>query len=233
MVAAYRAVFLDAGNTLWHSPATPPEILRGALRSLGVQVAMERAEEAYRKAVELLQADWDALETSGVPTDPSAIEALMLRFTEETAGALGVGLEVGEFHRLTEEGFRGSRRLYADTEPVLQELHGAYKLAIVSNGVDQVESSRRLGIDHYFEEIIGSLHVGLRKPMPEIFNLALSALGIGSAEVVMVGDDWEADVVGARAVGIKALHIVRDGGPSPGPGAITDLWGLVEFLKAH
>lgn len=67
--------------------------------------------------------------------------------------------------------------------------------------------------------------------MPEMFHLALSALDVGPQQAVMVGDTWAADVVGAEAVGIKALHIVRDGQPSASSDAIRDLWGLVRFLE--
>ena len=47
----------------------------------------------------------------------------------------------------------------------------------------------------------------------------------------MIGDTWDADVVGAEAAGITALHLVRGGGSTGGPRTITDLWGLVEFLR--
>ena len=63
--------------------------------------------------------------------------------------------------------------------------------------------------------------------------MALSAVGVQPREAVMVGDNWEDDVQGAEAVGIKAMHLLRDGAVSLGPSAISDLWGLVQFLEGR
>ena len=63
--------------------------------------------------------------------------------------------------------------------------------------------------------------------------MALSRLKVGPEQAVMVGDDWETDIVGAEGVGVKPLHIVRDEQQSSSPDAIVDLWGLVRFLEQN
>ena len=77
---------------------------------------------------------------------------------------------------------------------------------------------------------MGSIHVGFRKPMPEIYALTLSLLALQPEEVIMVGDSWEADVLGARAAGIRAVHLVREGGAVAGPDSVRDLRGLLALL---
>ena len=47
---------------------------------------------------------------------------------------------------------------------------------------------------------------------------------------LVVGDDWEADVVGARGVGMRGVHIIRGDEDSPGPDAIKDLSGVIDIL---
>ena len=230
-MSRYKAILLDAGGTLWSWPVTGGQVWRDALSSLGVEVPLSEAEAADRSVAERFRPELHALETSGTPSGPDAIEALLVRSTAEMKKELGLAVDETALHRAAGRGFEGVQDLYSDTKPVLEELHGAYKLAIVSNGLNQARVSRRLGIGHYFEEIIGSWHVGLKKPMPQIFHMGLAAVGGSPDEAVMVGDTWGPDIEGAEAVGIKAIHIVRDGQPSPSPDAITDLWGLVRFLK--
>jgi putative hydrolase of the HAD superfamily len=62
--------------------------------------------------------------------------------------------------------------------------------------------------------------VGARKPSPEIFERALAVAEVASHEAVHVGDSLAEDVAGARAAGIEAVLIKRDGSPGP-PGVRT------------
>ena len=68
---------------------------------------------------------------------------------------------------------------------------------------------------------------GVSKPDPGIFMMALDALGTPPAEAVMVGDSWSADVIGARAAGIRAVWFNPHRLPSPEPGlGVAELHAL-------
>jgi putative hydrolase of the HAD superfamily len=83
-----------------------------------------------------------------------------------------------------------------------------YKLAIVSNAEGQVEAdAKRFGLAKYFDVIIDSHIVGVAKPDPRIFQIALERLGVGPDEVKFTGDIYSIDVEGARAAGIEARLI--------------------------
>jgi len=60
----------------------------------------------------------------------------------------------------------------------------------------------------YFDVIVTSAAVGLRKPRPEPFQHMLERLGLSASEAVMIGNSMEADVAGARSLGIKTIHVV-------------------------
>jgi len=80
-----------------------------------------------------------------------------------------------------------------------------YKLAIVSNAEGQVEAdAKRFGLAKYFDVIIDSHIVGVAKPDPRIFRIALERLGVGPDEAKFTGDIYSIDVEGARAAGIEA-----------------------------
>ena len=104
--------------------------------------------------------------------------------------------------------------LYEDTVPTLQHLRDkGFKLAIVSNWDTPLDPlTERLGIAHYFDIIVASHDARVRsaKPDPHIFNYTLTAVGVSAAEAVHVGDTYEADIIGAKNVGIRPILIDRD-----------------------
>lgn len=90
---------------------------------------------------------------------------------------------------------------------LLAALAGRAKIGIVSNNVrdEQDAKLRCCGFEPYVDALIVSGEVGMSKPDPEIFRIALQRLGVSAGEAVMVGDSWTADVEGARAAGIRAI----------------------------
>jgi putative hydrolase of the HAD superfamily len=97
-------------------------------------------------------------------------------------------------------------RVGANVESALIRLRAAgLRLAVVSNSEGTVEAMLKdVGLRGYLETVVDSSVVGVVKPDPEIFRLALERLGLAPAEVVMVGDSPSADIAGARAIGARA-----------------------------
>ena len=95
------------------------------------------------------------------------------------------------------------------TLEALERLKSAgYKLAIVSNAEGQVEAdTKRFGLAPYFDVIIDSHIVGVAKPDPRIFHIALARLGVAPDEARFAGDIFSIDILGARAAGIEARLI--------------------------
>jgi len=113
--------------------------------------------------------------------------------------------------------FQDERRslhiLFPDVEPALKALQGNYKLALVSNGVSdlQWEKIKGANLSRYFDSVIISGEVGVGKPEPRIFELALECLGVCPEETVMVGNSLTRDIIGAQKAGIRAIWINRPG----------------------
>jgi HAD superfamily hydrolase (TIGR01509 family) len=82
------------------------------------------------------------------------------------------------------------------------------RLAVISNAEGTIDALlQRLGLRDAFEFVLDSTVVGIAKPDPRIFNLALERLGIPANRAVMVGDSVAADVHGAWSAGISAALI--------------------------
>ncbi len=85
-----------------------------------------------------------------------------------------------------------------------------HKLAIVSNAADSANVQRLIDNAHlrsYFDPIIVSANVGLRKPNPRIFEPVLKAWGFAPNEVVMIGDTLGADILGAKNAKMKSIWV--------------------------
>jgi len=118
---------------------------------------------------------------------------------------------------------------------VLQALkRRGYRVGLISNNVgNTVPVLRDEGILGCFDTVLDSTIEGIRKPAPEIFHRALRRLSLPPEQAAYVGDKFEIDVAGSRAVGMKAIWITgrsRKRCPDPKlPDAIVRL--LPEILS--
>ena len=96
---------------------------------------------------------------------------------------------------------------------ILEYLKPKYRLFIITNGFREVQDKKLKNskIKHYFEAIYDSESVGVKKPDPKIFKHALKDSGSNPKESLMVGDNYEADVLGAKKLKINTLHFVAHG----------------------
>jgi FMN phosphatase YigB (HAD superfamily) len=101
---------------------------------------------------------------------------------------------------------------------LLAALHGRYRLAVVSN-FDYTPTALSLlkgaGVADLFDTIVVSDAIGWRKPRPEIFEAALTALGVKASDALFVGDRADIDVVGAQRLGMAVAWVNRDRAPLP------------------
>lgn len=96
--------------------------------------------------------------------------------------------------------------------PVIEKLAERYPLMLVSNFYGNVESViRDMGIRQYFQGIIESAVVGVRKPDPRIFMLGVVALGLKPEQVLVVGDSFRKDIEPALAIGCRVAWIKGKG----------------------
>ncbi len=81
------------------------------------------------------------------------------------------------------------------------------RLALVTNGGSLIQRSKleRFGLTPYFDRILIDSEVGVSKPDPGVFRLALREFSLSADEVIMVGDNPEWDIAGAKGVGIFAV----------------------------
>jgi putative hydrolase of the HAD superfamily len=121
-------------------------------------------------------------------------------------------------------------RPYPEVPGVLARLRAAgARLAVVSNwDVSLHDVLERTALRPLVDAVVISAVEGVAKPDPAIFAVALGRLGAPAAEAMHVGDSLEHDVAGARAAGVEAVLVARDGAPrATGVRTISSLTELV------
>jgi putative hydrolase of the HAD superfamily len=102
----------------------------------------------------------------------------------------------------------GVKDAVRDVLPLLTRISQRYALGVVSNYYGNlVPSLEELGISPFFRTIIDSAVVGIAKPDPEIFRLALDGMDAQAGETYVVGDSYERDIVPAKQLGCVTIWL--------------------------
>jgi putative hydrolase of the HAD superfamily len=225
-------VLFDAGDTL----LAPAPSFQGRFVAVAAAAGLPLEEAAVDAAIaEAVRAaewpsDW---------TDPATQRSFWVGFYRQVLSALG---HSGDGLQLAEALFAAfsdpaGYRLFDDVRPALETLAGrGVKLGVVSNFEPWLEDVLALqGVDHLFDAVAISGKLGVAKPDPEIFQVALKEAGAEPEATLHVGDQPANDVAAARAVGITPVLIDRYGRHPDGDGAhrVEDLDGLVRLVYGH
>ena len=219
-------IFFDVGGTLLNFSVEPSELFSRILASHGVNVApsvlyktMREVEAQFPLPLGISAASegayWRAyddqiLEATRVPRVPGLLDEIQRRFREE----------------LTLDCF-------PESAEVLEALaRRGIPLGVISNASHGILGDLdRNGIRRFFEHVIYSQSVGVAKPDAKIFREALARFRVAPDRAWHVGDNVEADIVGARAVGIRPILVDRGFGRDPqGAAVVRDLRGVLTLL---
>ena len=100
-----------------------------------------------------------------------------------------------------------NNHLIEGTKDLLEYLNPKYSLHIITNGFKEVQNRKLFssGIQHYFDTITDSEEAGVKKPNPVIFKQAIQKSGAKLSHSLMIGDNYEADILGAESIGLKTI----------------------------
>ena len=156
---------------------------------------------------------------------------------------LFLSLSDSEIHQIAEDMARyinaKTLALLKENKLVLEHLkQKGYPMVLVSNFYGNINQVLKdAGIDGYFEDVIESAVVGVRKPNPAIFALGVCALDLPASQVLVVGDTYGKDIIPAHKLGCHTLWIKglqweeKKVDESIPDGIIKKLSEMEEFLK--
>lgn len=207
--APLRAVFLDIGDTVMRPNPSWEHVYAIAFEEYGVGVEVDALRAALRRAYHHGGFGFDA----AFEASEASSFARTMEIDRAALADLGVAPMPESFFRRLSELFMvtSNWHVFPDARPALEALRSRrLVVGAVSNWVWQLpELLHALDLVSHFDLIAASSRIGYEKPHPGIFEWALAQAGVRPAEALHVGDHLDADVEGARRLGIEPVLIDR------------------------
>lgn len=192
-----KAVFFDIDDTLYDTSGFA-KLARKAAINVMIDAGLPlSSDEAYRLLREIIK-------EKGSNYDKHFNVLTKQVFGEEKPLLIALGMIT--YHNVK----FALLRLFPETIPTLIYLKSqSYHLGVISNGITikQWEKLIRLGLHHFFDEVITSEEVGVEKPDERIFQQALNRMGCKAENSIMIGNKFSEDITGAINCGMDAILV--------------------------
>lgn len=193
----YEVLLFDADETLFDFKKSERQAFENSIREFN----MDYDENYHLKIYEEINTGiWLEFEKGLITQEKLKVERFR-RLSEK----LNVSFDPKEFAKSYMKHLANASFLYEDSFELIKNLSQNYRLAIITNGLTDVQS-KRIGksvISKYFETIVISEEVKASKPNPEIFEIALSNLNYSDkSKILMIGDSLSSDIKGGINFGI-------------------------------
>ena len=208
-MAQPKAVLFDLDETLFDHRHSADAAL-GALQKLWPRLATIAVTELQVRHRRILDETHPRVLAGTLTKEDSRV--LRMRLLLETAGISPSDSELQVSLGVIGPAYAASRRPIPGALAVLESLRRrGIRIGVVTNNhVDeQVDKLRACGLKTLVDALAISQETGFIKPDPRMFLVALSRVGVRAEEAVMVGDSWEADILGALASGIRPVWFNR------------------------
>lgn len=219
----YQYLLVDNDNTLMDFDTAEHLALRDTLTAFSLPATREVLETYHA----INHALWEALERGEVTQ-----AQLKLRRFEQLIDHFGwMDMEARALADTYPKHLGCHAELLPGSLELLQTLHGRMKIALVSNGVSEIQRSRlsRCPFTPLLDAVVISEEVGVSKPDPRMVDIALAHLGCADKrQAVLLGDSLTADMAAAKRAGIDSIWL----NPThrPGDGATYLVQSLREAL---
>lgn len=232
MATKYKHIFFDLDRTLWDFDSSAEMAFtelfeKYNLKEKGIE-SIKVMQKAYNVHNEQL---WELYRHGKIEKEVLRSLRFQLTFADFGIADEGLAEKVGNDY-LAISPLKVS--LFPNAFETLQYLQKKYILHLITNGFSEVQfiKLKASGLEKYFIEIITSEEAGVKKPDVKIFEYSLQKSGAKANESLMVGDDYEVDVLGAKNAGIDQvlfdpLKVYQKNGSTF---YIHDLGELKEFL---
>jgi len=209
MQKKYIHIFFDLDNTLWDFRKNSELAMQETFNRFPLaekQIDFETFFEVYERHNHALWASYRKKEV--------VKKELIRRRFEDTFTELEItGIDPNEMNTCYLNEMPNKKTLYPGVLETLEYLKKKrYRLNIITNGFTEVQNKKleSSGLRPFFNKVFTSEKIKTPKPGREIFEHAIKSVNAKKANSLMIGDDWEVDILGASKFGIDAVYIGND-----------------------
>jgi putative hydrolase of the HAD superfamily len=235
-VSLLKGVIFDYGGTIDSAGEHWSEVIWRGYQHAGIAVTKESFREAY------VYAERELARTLHILPHHNFHDLLIIKMRIELSKLAEMGLIPADsieqgMAEVAQYCYDQARASIENARPVLEALHSRYPMVLVSNFYGNVNAVLSdFDLDKYFQEIIESAVVGVRKPDPQIFRLGVEALGLKPEEVLVIGDSYRKDILPSESIGcqvawLKGKGWTADEDAVTHPNQMQRLSDVLDFIK--
>jgi FMN phosphatase YigB (HAD superfamily) len=223
-----KAVIFDFGGTLDTNGIHWSEKFREAYTALNLNVSKVDFREAFvwasRNVTDLIKPE-SLLAVNLSAQLSQQIKFLSIKYPQEFKNSNLV-------NELTSYCYTEVTRNIKISGPVLKKLKPEFKIGLVSNYFGNIKTVlQELSLLDYFDTIVDSTDVEIRKPDPRIFEIAIKELNINPADTIVVGDSYKNDIAPAKTIGCNTIWLKVKGWENTEETASADrIINSIEYL---
>jgi putative hydrolase of the HAD superfamily len=201
----YKHLFFDIDRTLWDYETNAREALREMYRKreLGsFSISFDEFATEFGKYNELL---WAKFRHGQIKKPALRDRRFYLTLKKLGVDNNNLALQLSaDYIELSPN----QTNLFPEVIETLEYLKPKYHLHVITNGFNEVQFKklRNCGIEHFFEKIVTSDNAQSQKPNMKIFEYALTSVNAKKIESLMIGDDWDLDIMGAKSYGFDQVY---------------------------
>jgi putative hydrolase of the HAD superfamily len=199
----YKHIYFDLDRTIWDFDGNSYQTLKEILEKFDFTVS--NSNDFYITYQYFNEQYWKMFREGKVSKEKLRLERFI-----KTLDKFGIR-DIALAEKISDDYIRiGPTKtgLIPHAREILEELSEEYSLYIITNGFIDIQENklRNSGVSQYFKKIFTSEHAKSSKPNRGIFEFALKSVNARKKESLMVGDDYEVDILGAREFGIDQVY---------------------------
>jgi len=198
-----KHIFFDLDHTLWDFDANSKKSYEFIFKQNDIKIDINKFVKIYEP---INLAYWKLYREEKISK-----EDLKYARLKDTFDALNYSVNNDLILKLAEEyllNLSNYNTLFDGTIELLEYLNPKYSLHIITNGFFEIQDAKlnNSKINHFFKHVFTSESVNVKKPNPKIFFHALKTTNAKTYESIMIGDNIEADIYGAKNIGLKTIY---------------------------
>lgn len=199
-----KAIIFDFGGTLDTDGVHWAEKYWEAYRHFKVPIPKEELRRAFvyaeMKMPKIIKPEFSLIDTYEVQVSYQFEYLIINKILKNADSSL--------INKLTQYCKKEVWRNISVSRPIIEQLKVNYNLGLVSNYYGNVQTVlSELGLASYFDVIVDSSMVGIRKPDKRIFKVIINELNVNPSDIIVVGDSYKNDIVPAKLLGCRTIWL--------------------------
>ncbi|MFO7830068.1 MAG: YjjG family noncanonical pyrimidine nucleotidase [Bacteroidales bacterium] len=201
----YKNIYFDLDRTLWDFDNNAKETFQDIYEKYQFEKIFKNFDNFYNTYVKHNERLWKVYRDGKIRKSVLVYKRFELTLNEFGIDDIELAKKIGQDYI---EISPTKKRLFPGTYEVLDYLKEKYNLYIITNGFNEVQFTKlkNSNLDAYFKKVFTSENAGAQKPNAKIFEHALKTVNARKKESIMIGDDLDGDILGAKKFGLDQIY---------------------------